>query len=395
VSHRTLSREVVSLLSSDAGSWIGFAGEGFRAFKRIATGLHRLPPVEAIATAGSVEQSAFAWVKTVIRGSTTLGLTDFVANAIESRVRQYRVVIPVADLFFDGEFAFGGVTFRTFPKHLLDEFERSAATLAGDDADAHRAHTRELREHFQGRAAVETSVSAEQDRAKEIAMRRAETAIGILRLFAPSHVDSTFGTFWAPWDHHPKPRQFVFFCDAAGQLTSITDEFLADVSSPAIDGKTLALMKELGLDAFQRILDKPLRSEFEDTVLSASIQFGEAALIRELHTRLVVYCVALERVLLKSSTEPITQNLRERLALFVRDNLGERAEVLRTVRDAYAIRSRYVHHGARSDDLITMSEFSRLGLQFFLKAAKNSNRFASTAAFLDHLDALKMSGGPA
>ena len=62
--------------------------------------------------------------------------------------------------------------------------------------------------------------------------------------------------------------------------------------------------------------------------LSASIQFGEAALIQEMHTRLVVYCVALERVLLKNSTESVTQNLGERLALFVRDKPDERNQVV-------------------------------------------------------------------
>jgi hypothetical protein len=181
----------------------------------------------------------------------------------------------------------------------------------------------------------------------------------------------------------------------AVHLTSIADEILANVSSPAIDDKTLALMKELGLDAFQRIVDAPSPSQFEEAVLSASIEFGGAALIQELHPRLVVYCAALETVLLKNPTEPITQNLGERLALFIREKPTERAEVLRVVRDAYGIRSRYVHHGIRSDDRTTMSAFSRLGLQFFLKVAKNSSRFRSTAAFLDHLDTLKMSGGPA
>jgi hypothetical protein len=107
----------------------------------------------------------------------------------------------------------------------------------------------------------------------------------------------------------------------------------------------------------------------------------------------VVDCVALERMLLKNATEPITQNLSERLALFVREKPDERKDVLRTVRDAYAIRSRYVHHGLRSADRTTMSAFSRLGMQFFLRVAKSADRFPTTSQFIDDIDALNMSGG--
>lgn len=93
---------------------------------------------------------------------------------------------------------------------------------------------------------------------------------------------------------------------------------------------------------------------------------------------------------MKDSSEPITQNLADRLALFTKDGVEERKAVLGTVRAAYAIRSGYVHHGIRSDDKATIAMFSRLGVQFFLKLAKHVDRFATRSRFIEYVDGLKM-----
>jgi hypothetical protein len=145
----------------------------------------------------------------------------------------------------------------------------------------------------------------------------------------------------------------------------------------------------LGLESFRAILAKSKRTDFEEDLLSATVEFGQASLVPELHLRIVVYCVALERMLLKNSSEPITQNLAERLALFTKDS-PDRKAVVSAVRAAYGVRSGYVHHGLRSDDKATLAMFSRIGVQFFLKLAKQADRFATRTQFIEYVDGLKM-----
>ena len=64
---------------------------------------------------------------------------------------------------------------------------------------------------------------------------------------------------------------------------------------------------------------------------------------------MIWYCAGLESILLRDSSEPILQNLSERLAMFAYDTVQERAVALKDIKEAYALRSRFVHHGAKID----------------------------------------------
>jgi hypothetical protein len=391
----SLAGEPLTMLFSDRTGWVGLVRESILALRKAAAGMQRLPAIEPLASEEFLREAIFRWLKATFRGITTGGMVDFVTRAIEDATKPFTVLIPISDLYVESEIVLGAATIRTFPKELFEQIDNSGKHFTGDEAERHRAWYRELREDLQGLATVFTSVLAEITRAKQVAFERAETAVGVLRLFSPAHIDAGFNCYWAPLGHHPRRKQLALFCEPADRLTAMTDEVLGRVGAPVVNAESLKLMHEMGLTAFESILEKPERSRFEDEVLSATIEFGRGALIPELHSRLVIYCAALESILLRDANEPIVQNLAERLAVFLRDSVEQRKEVMSAVREAYSLRSRYVHHGLRSDDREAISRFGRLGMQFFLKVAKNVGPFLTRLAFVEHIDTVKLSGGKA
>ena len=106
------------------------------------------------------------------------------------------------------------------------------------------------------------------------------------------------------------------------------------------------------------------------------VTFGRAALTADLREKMIWYCAGLESILLRDSSEPILQNLSERLAMFAYDTVQERTVALKDVKEAYALRSRFVHHG----------------LQVFRRIVKNAHHFGHKVDFVEYIDRMKLSG---
>lgn len=289
ISHRDQNTgEVLTQLFSDSNGWVGLLADGVRILKRTVSGLQRLPQIEPIASEEFVEKEVFLWLKASFRAQTSEPLVASVLRAIETAAKEFTVVVPLSDMFLEGELKLGDVTVKTFPKALFDQMERSGHAYSGDESQAHLTQCRELRETHQGHAVAETTIYAELIRAKQVALIRTQAAIGVLRIFAPSHIEPDLVTYWAPWGHHSHPKQYVLFCEPADRLISTTDEILGQTAHPVLDTKTVTLMNEMGLESFRTILAKAKRTDFEEDVLSATIEFGQAALVPELHLRLIV-----------------------------------------------------------------------------------------------------------
>lgn len=79
--------------------------------------------------------------------------------------------------------------------------------------------------------------------------------------------------------------------------------------------------------------------------------------------------------------------------MFAYDTIDERSAALADVRTAYSLRSSFVHHGVDIEDREAVNRFVRHGLRFFLRVAKNINRFSNKEQILDHIDRMKLSGG--
>ena len=123
------------------------------------------------------------------------------------------------------------------------------------------------------------------------------------------------------------------------------------------------------------------------------VTFGRAALTPDLREKMIWYCAALESMLIRDSSEPILQNLSERLAMFAYDTVQERTDALKDVKAAYSLRSRFVHHGAEIDEGEVVNRFAHHGIEVFRRIIKSIHRFSRRVEFVAHIDRMKLSGG--
>ena len=109
---------------------------------------------------------------------------------------------------------------------------------------------------------------------------------------------------------------------------------------------------------------------------------------------MVWYCAGLESILVgDASSGSIVQQLSERLAVFAYDTLDDRVAARNDVKEAYSLRSRFVHHGKEIEDSETVMRFARHGVRLLSRIAKNAGRFCTKRQLLAHIDRMKLAGG--
>ena len=178
---------------------------------------------------------------------------------------------------------------------------------------------------------MEATVVAEPIRAQELACQQVDLAIGVLRFFTPPGVTSRL----ARWGHAPLRTDRVFITDHSGKFLSTSGAVLDRPVAMMLSDELRGILLDVGLSEVCDILARDSRTDFEKVLLSGMVTFGRAALSSDLREKMVWYCAGLESLLVRDSSEPILQNLADRLALFTYDKVETRSVVVRDIKEAY------------------------------------------------------------
>ena len=373
------------------GSRTGLVGPDYAKLEALAIAMAKVQPFRSTASVQFLRTQIFEWIKERHRGQSSAACVDFVLGALESEAAEHRMLFPVSDLHVQSTLTLGSVTLSTFPKSIFEKLESTQLDAAS--AAARAELSRSWRKDFQGSAVAETSVFGEPIRAREIANDRVELAIGVLRFFAPGHLDSGVTSRVGRWGHAPQRTERVFFADASGQFLSMSSAIVDRSRTMVVDDELRSALLEAGLSDVCAILARDAHTDLEQALLTGMINFGRAVLTSDNRERIIWYCAGLESLLLKNTSEPISHNLSERLAMYSYDTVAERSAALNDVRKAYSLRSRFVHHGIDIDEGEIVTRFARHGWVLFSRMARNVSRFSSKDELLDHIDRMKLSGG--
>ena len=147
----------------------------------------------------------------------------------------------------------------------------------------------------------------------------------------------------------------------------------------------------LGLQRLHEILVSNSRSELEEAVLEAVLLYSKCTIAKDPADKLVYILVGLESILIKDRNEPITDNLSHRIAFLVGRDLSERKNIVRSIKDAYKLRSDFVHHGASIESLDVLRKFMEIAWQVVLSLIGATLQLKTRKELLDYLDDKRLS----
>ena len=373
---------------------IGLLEDGCLKLRKLIDALFKSKEIKCKVSIKTLDTILCTWITAKFHDPSYCEFCEFLKISYEKIICDYEIVIPINFLHIEKSFALGNVNFRPFSQKSIDELESRALTQAQDSPQqdlVRKLFDQKIRQ-FQGYAVATILLQAEPARAYEIAIEETNTALSMLRIFSSSTREPLSYYPAAVWGSSNISSGYLIALKE-GKFNQMLSKTLdrppmsEKLNNQAIDDLYLA-----GLSILDNLLGlRSKRNQFQEKLLAALILYSRSAISKDLADKLVYILVALESIFLRNSSEPIQQNLGERIAFLIGDSLEKRKRIIKVTRETYTLRSGFVHHGRSIDDLEIMREFMLYALQAIVSLIHQSNSVSTVDALLDMLDDRKLS----
>jgi len=331
------------------------------------------------------------WLRKTATGETKETASDFVLSKAQGEVGEYTIVMPLYHVLIQEPFELGKVTIRTLSREDIDRWIGRQIKHDPEHAEAITQAGEKWRTKHQGVAAAWITLTAEPKRAYEVARREAEDGLAMLQVFSIGTIVPGARCYWTLFGSE-RVEQYAYFALDTNEVKPLlggSGYYRFRNSTASISSVLLAELKRRGLDIASGLLRMSKRNDFQEKLLEALLIYSRSAIQEEMSEKLLYILVALESFLIRDETEPIQQNLSERIAFTIGRNVVERQAIVKAVRKAYGLRSRFMHHGEEIDDVKAMEEFMAYAYSFF-ETALHIDSVPTRKGFLDALEARKL-----
>lgn len=372
------------------GKQVGLQQADYAQLIELAKAIQRLPRVREQLSLRFIEETLFQWVQAKFLGASSTDFISHLSAEAESSVSQVTVYIPIANTIVIEPFRFGGADFVNLSSQIVDEM----LTTVDEIPVKHQAIVREFVEGFrkehQGRAAVMLHLKCEKHHAFDMATDIADRLTALLSVYSGCvHAPDIKCTSRIKGSENIESA--IALIQKADHKWELRQQNLDTASSRplVIDSAWLANARSVGLDTLSELYIKTNPNEFEQLVLNMASLYARAAFTKRPLEKLVYCLSAIESTLLKTESEPIQQNIGERMAMFTRSKIKERKEVVRNLKAVYSLRSRYLHHGHSAAELEELKGFYMNTWILFVELLSNVDRFKTKEGLLAFVDDMK------
>ena len=159
-----------------------------------------------------------------------------------------------------------------------------------------------------------------------------------------------------------------------------------------IDNRIIDMFKMGELNNYNKLLCIEDLSEYQEKLLDAVNIYSKNTLRYDIFDKLLYMLVGLETMFLRNSSEPIQQNVGERMAFLIGKDIRERKDIVTTLREIYSIRSKFIHHGATFiAETNLLRKFMNYTFLCFSKLVVLMDNYKTKDELLNDLDNLKLS----
>ncbi len=376
------------------GKQVGLEGEDYKKFVKLCEAVQKAIKPTSTISRDVVEVQAFEWFDSRYSGNTTNDLIEDILPKLQVEVKEFEVCVPIGELIIQSPMTIGRIELRSITKELLDQWKAPLLEKGTEDNKQFNEQffDEKMRKQYQGLPGAFIKLQADSIAAKEIALYETERSLAMLRFFTPATLIPEMSCHIAIMgSENIETVTAIRFHN--GMFVGLFKEIADKSSRPlAIDNNMIAHMYTSGLATVSQLLSKNDLTKFEQTLLDALTLYSHATREKELASKIIYILAALEGVFLKNDTEPIQQNLRERIATILGKNLSQKKEIIRNINTIYGTRSAFLHHAHTISQIEELGRFMYFAFMSLTTAIQNHDRFPSSQEFITAIDDLKLTG---
>lgn len=386
---------ITARLLSGYGTRLRLAGAAYDAFERAVRVLHGQREVRQAVSRTTLEKVVFQWLCDTCLGKTSEPFVTHTVRRLGELIRPIEVLLPVYDLSIQVPTQVGNVVFADLTQDELNLWSEKEKLRFPDRAEMIDELIGKLAIRFRGKAVARYAAVAETEHAYALATEEAQLSLAVLRLVSIGAQMPERATIFALVGEEIVPHY--------NRIAIGVDEFSLNYSKGVLyehDQRTVISQQNRDtvwprIAHWSELLQRGAKTDFERAALRSLLLYSRATRHRNLSEKLLHVFAALESLLLRSESEPIAVMMGDRLAFAVGTNLTQRRDIVKSVRDVYSVRSKFVHHGIEeppdSDQLARLEAFLATVAQLFFELGGFLKSVSTKADFLDALDARKYS----
>jgi hypothetical protein len=329
------------------------------------------------------------WVEKKIKCNEMMPFIDYLTTKCKNEIKDYEVLVPIDQLSSEIDFVVGEVTIKTISLELINTWFSSSL---GDNPNSH-GYYQKFRKDHQGFIAASYQVTAEKNKAREVAFKKINDAFMILRIFSRSNLVAQLRSYidFDSWKLVDISHTIIVNIDN-DKICSNEEKVQSNGKVDILRANISKYLHDSSLSGFNEIIMIKNKNEFQQKLYDALYIYSKHTLQKEIYDKLLYVLVSIESLLLRNENEPITQNISERIAFTIGKKSIDRKIIVRSVKDIYAIRSKYIHHGIFPQDKFEeVNRFLNMAWLFYTGLTQNINKFKTKDEFLNYLDEIKYS----
>jgi len=323
----------------------------------------------------------FDWVVHV-KSADDKEFIGYLNNSIESKVEIHTVLIPLFHLRSSFTFKLLDCVIREVSGEEIDRW------FPGEGSED---HVKNIKAVFQGYCVIEANIHAIEDHAVAEALRLAGIISSLLAFYSLASVRPQALFNGVPVGQECAPKYSALVFNSSGPKPTEVYGYInpEDMLGYELTKEKIEIMDRHGIKEMSELFRRGRKTDFQSRLRDSVSTFARASLTKSTSEKLVFGVVAMESLFVGNDSGSICQNLADRLALLLGESVEERKKYASTVKKAYGLRSRYVHHGKSSEDNKIISDFLMLAYLALINALLKSKEIDTKLEFLNSLDDLK------
>lgn len=369
----------------------GFIHNDYLEFIRVLQFVHHQKLISDIASYDFIKKHLFHWCKDIYSKSISIDFFEYLSLKLDEFVDDYKILIPIPYTTSCNPFRIGKIYFETLTEEMVDAWF-PYTNKDENEAKKLEQYKIELRKKYQGYLIGTFVYSAEPHKAQEIAYYHINNSLSFLRLFSSAnHIPGLLNGTYQYGNRMMRTKEYM--CIKSNEMGITTTSSVLDKGLYfRIDQNVYSLLNNDTFQKYSNLLCKDEPNEFQKKLIECINIYSKNTLRYDFFDKLIYMLVSLETMLLKNNSEPIQQNIAERIAFLIGKTIDEKKEIIKTFKKIYAIRSEFIHHGESNiEETNLLKKLMEYTWLCFVKLIMTSDKYTTVIELIDALDTLKLS----
>lgn len=366
--------KTVEIYLVDENGSYGFDKDQYTRFNKLIQNLHSTEELNQKVSSKFIEAESFNWVIEVYKKQQAgHNLYDYLTTKADAEVKSHTFYFPVLNLEIEKPFKIGNTEFTYFTK---DYFDNLYTKLKAED-DTEENFQQIFRKDFQGQVLAKVTVTAERDKAEEIAKQNSEIAVDVLKLYSESAIVPERKTMFDLNYKLGYQVQSNFLTQKPNESESLAISIQFNNHPLNVTQRLYQSAYQSGLKIFSDYISHRKTDELHEIIIQSIHLFGSAISNWDLHLRCVNLITILESIFLKADeSNDMERKTKARLAKALTNQHQEKERLKTIFSNIYQVRHKMIHKAKRIEiDTKKLSEAQMNIINLFLRLIELNTKF--------------------